>query len=50
MFIEQIIEFELRGPRPPGRICTSTTGYFHDITKQKSLKNYRRVDYFIIYS
>ena len=23
--IEQIIEFELRGPGPPDRICTSTT-------------------------
>ena len=39
MLIEQIIEFELRGPGRPGRICTSTTGYFHDWTKQKSLRN-----------
>ena len=30
MFIEQI--FELRGPGPPGRICTPTTGRFHDKT------------------
>ena len=29
MLIEQIIEFQLRGPRPPGRTCTSITGYFH---------------------
>ena len=46
--IEQIIEFELRGPGRPGRICTSTTSYFHDMTKQKSLKEYCRVNYFII--
>ena len=38
MLIEQIIEFELREPRPPGRICTYTTGSFHDMTKQKSLR------------
>ena len=25
MLIEQIIEFELKGPGPPGRACTSTT-------------------------
>ena len=48
--VEQIIEFELREPWPPGRICTYTTGYFHDMAKQKSLKEYRRVDYCIIYS
>ena len=29
MLIEQIIEFELREPGPPGRTCTPTTGYFH---------------------
>ena len=39
MLIEQIIEFELREPRPFGHICTYTTGYFHDVTKQKSLRN-----------
>ena len=34
MFIEQIIEFELRRPGPPPcRTCTLTTGYFHDKTK-----------------
>ena len=35
MLIEQIIEFELRGPEPPGRICSLLlkTGYFHDKTK-----------------
>ena len=31
--IEQIIEFELRGPGSTGRTCTSTTGYFHNKTK-----------------
>ena len=30
MFIEQICE--LRGPGPTGRICTPTTGCFHDKT------------------
>ena len=33
MLIEQIIEFELRRPRPPGRTCTLTTGYFYNKTK-----------------
>ena len=33
MLIEQIIEFELRGPGPPGRTCTLTAGYFHYKTK-----------------
>ena len=33
MFIEQVIEFELRGHGPPGRTCTFTTGYFYDKTK-----------------
>ena len=36
MLIEQIIEFELRGPRPPGRTYTPITGKFHD--KAKSLR------------
>ena len=30
MLIKQIIEFELRGPGPPGRTCTPITGYFHE--------------------
>ena len=38
--IEQIIEFELREPLPRSRIYTYTTGYFHDMTKQKSLRNF----------
>ena len=33
MLIEQIIEFELRGPGPPGRTCTFTAGYFHSKPK-----------------
>ena len=33
MLIEQVIEFQLRGPGPPVRTCTPTTGYFHDKTK-----------------
>ena len=33
MFIEQILEFELSEPGPPGRTCTPTNGYFHDRTK-----------------
>ena len=33
MFIEQIIEFELRSPGPLGRTCNPKTSYFHDKTK-----------------
>ena len=29
MLIEQIIEFEWRGPGPPGRACTPKTAYFY---------------------
>ena len=29
MLIEQIIEFELRGPVPPGRTYTPIIDYFH---------------------
>ena len=39
MLIEQIIQFEFRERRPPGRIYTYTTGYFHVMTKQKYLRN-----------
>ena len=38
MLIEQIIEFELRGPGPPGRTYTPITGYFHDKTKNSKKK------------
>ena len=33
MLIEQIVEFQWRGPGPPGLTCNSITGYFHDKTK-----------------
>ena len=33
MFIEQIIEFELRGHGSPGRTCNPKTGCFCDKTK-----------------
>ena len=35
MFIEQIIEFELRGTGPSGHTCNPKTGYFHEKTKKK---------------
>ena len=47
MLIEQIIEFELSEPGPPGRMCAPTTGYFHDQTKISN--ELLRMDYFIIY-
>ena len=34
MLIEQFIKFELRGPGPPGRTCT-TTDYFRDKPKEE---------------
>ena len=46
MLIEQIIEFQLRGPGPPGCICTPATGYF--MTKQKSLEENLPVDYCLL--
>ena len=39
MLIEQIVEYQLRGPGPLGLTCTSITGYFHNkakISKEKS--------------
>ena len=30
MLIEQIIEFQLRGPGSPGRTCTPITGKIHE--------------------
>ena len=32
MLIEQIVEFQLRGPEPPGRTSTPKTGNCHDKT------------------
>ena len=45
MLIEQNIEFELRGPRPPGRTCTPITD--NGMQKQKSLR--KMFDKIIIY-
>ena len=42
MLIEQIIEFELREPGPPGSTCTTTTRYFHDKTKVSLKKSSKR--------
>ena len=39
MLIEQIIEFELRGPGPPGCTCAPITGYFHDKTNILPVNN-----------
>ena len=33
MLIQQTLELQLRGPGPPGRAYTPTTGYFHDKAK-----------------
>ena len=46
MLIEEIIQFEWRGPGPPGRTCTSTTGYFYHKTKICN-KNFR-LDYYLL--
>ena len=46
MLIKQIIEFQLRGPGPPGRTnALQTTGYFHD--KTKISKENLRMEYII---
>ena len=39
MHVEQIIEFESRGPFPLVHTCTPTSGYFYDKTKT-SKKNF----------
>ena len=46
MLIEQIIEFQLRGPGPFGRTCTPITGKLHDLTKIS--KENLRVDYYLL--
>ena len=38
LLIEQIIEFELIGPGPPGCTCAPTTGYFVEKPKRKIFK------------
>ena len=49
MLIELIIEFKWKGPGPPGRTCTPTTGYFHDkvgiCNKNHPLSNYLLLKY-----
>ena len=46
MLIQQIIEFELRGLGPLGRASTSKLFIF--LIKQKSLKEDRGVDYYLL--
>ena len=46
MFIEQIIEFELRGPGPPDCTLNPKTGYFCD--KTKISKEILRVNYYLL--
>ena len=46
MLFEQIIEFELRGPGPPGSTCTPITGKFHNETKISNEKF--SVDYYLL--
>ena len=46
MLIEEIIDFEWRGPEPPNRTCTPITAYFHD--KWKSLQTI--FEWIIIYN
>ena len=42
MLIEQNVEFELRGPEPPGNTCISIpAGKFHDKTKISKEKSSR---------
>ena len=46
MLIEQIIEFDLRGPKPPG--CTCTTKLVIFMTKQKNNVFLRKIFKWII--
>ena len=46
MLTEQIIEFQLRVPGPPGRTCTPTTGKLHD--KTKISKENLRENYYLL--
>ena len=45
MLFKQNIEFQLRGPGPPGRTCAPITGLLHD--KKKTLKENLRVDCYL---
>ena len=40
ILIQQNIEFELRGPGPPGRTCTSITGYRVYTVRENQGKTY----------
>ena len=44
MLFEQ--NFELRGPGPPGRICTPITGYFHD----KTIISHENIDWIVLFT
>ena len=44
MLIEQITEFELKGPEPPSRTCITKPGCFWDKTKI-SIANTRVIIY-----
>ena len=46
MIIKNFFEFELKGPGPLGRACTSTTGYFDD--KTKITKENLGVDHYLL--
>ena len=46
MFIEQIIEFELRGPGPSGCTCIAKTDYF--LGKAKISKINLQVNYYLL--
>ena len=47
MLIEQTIDFELKGPGPPGCTCTPTSTYFYDKTKKISKENFQ-VDCYLL--
>ena len=46
MLIDEIIEFELRGSRPPGRTCTPKVVIF--MTNQKFIKDNLWMDYYLL--
>ena len=46
MLIELIIKFKWKGPGPPSRLSTPTTGYFHD--KIGIYKKNHRLSYYLL--
>ena len=46
MLIDQIIEFQLKGPGPPGLIYIDRTGYFQK--KTKIFKKNLRLDHYLL--